>query len=156
MLPHVTISNGLAWTSDLRTMYYVDSADATVSAFDFGADGSIADRRAFYVHHGEGVPDGICRDDEDHLWVAINGGGELRRFSPSGEQVATVAVAGAEQVSSCALGGPSGRILFATTAFENMPAAQRASQPHAGLVHAVEVDVAGPPMTPYSAAASGW
>ena len=83
---------------------------------------SLATRFSYTVHYGDGVPDGICRDDEDHLWVAINGGGELRRFTPHGEQVAIVAVTGAKQVSSCALGGPERRTLFVTTTFENLPA----------------------------------
>jgi sugar lactone lactonase YvrE len=150
MLPHVTISNGLVWTRDARRMYYADSAEPIVWRFDVDSAGEISGRQVHIRIDGPGVPDGMYGDDDDHLWVAINGAGEVRRFDPDGRHVATVTVPHAKQTSSCALGGPAGRTLFVTTAFENMPADERKRQPAAGLVHAVEVDVAGPPMVPYA------
>lgn len=149
-LAHVTISNGLAWSADGTRLFYVDSADSTVWSFHVDDDGTLSGRHAHIVHSGDGVPDGICRDDDDHLWVAINGGGQVRRFDPSGRQVATVAVPGARQVSSCALGGEDGQTLFITTAFENLPDEERRRQSGAGLVHAVTVEVPGPAMTPFA------
>jgi 6-phosphogluconolactonase (cycloisomerase 2 family) len=34
----VTVSNGLAWSEDLKTMYYIDSVTKKVDAFDFDAE----------------------------------------------------------------------------------------------------------------------
>jgi sugar lactone lactonase YvrE len=150
VLPHVTISNGLVWSTDRSRLYYVDSVEPTVWRFDVDARGDVSGRQAHIRIDGPGVPDGMYGDEDDHLWVAINGGGEVRRFDPAGRHVATVTVPHAAQASSCALGGPDGRTLFVTTAFENMPADVRKSQPAAGLVHAVQVGVAGPPMVPYA------
>jgi sugar lactone lactonase YvrE len=150
MLAHVTISNGLVWSRDRRRLYYADSIEPTVWRFDLDEHGEISGRHAHIRLEGPGVPDGMYGDEDDHLWVAINGRGEVHRFDPTGRHVATVTVPHATQTSSCALGGPEGRTLFVTTAFENMPAAERKRQPAAGLVHAVGVDVAGPPMVPYA------
>jgi sugar lactone lactonase YvrE len=36
-LSKITISNGLAWTEDLKLMYYIDSVTRKVDAFDFDA-----------------------------------------------------------------------------------------------------------------------
>jgi sugar lactone lactonase YvrE len=148
-LAHATIANGLAWTPDGTRMWWVDSADKTVWTFRVGAAGALSQRAPFYVHDGPGVPDGICRDEQGGLWVAINGGGEVRRFDETGTQTAVVTVPAAHQVSSCCLGGADGRTLFCTTTFENLPPQQRDAD--AGLVHAVRVDVPGRPMTPFAA-----
>lgn len=34
----ITVSNGLAWTEDLKLMYYIDSTTRKVDAFDFDAE----------------------------------------------------------------------------------------------------------------------
>ena len=148
--PQATIANGLAWTEDGTRMWWVDSGDDTVWTFRVAPDGTPSARTAFYVHEGAGVPDGIVRDLEGQLWVAINGGGEVRRFDADGTQTAVVTFPDATQVSSCCLGGEDGRTLFCTTTFEHMPDDERARQPNAGLVHAVRVDVPGAPMTPFA------
>ena len=149
-VPHATIANGLAWTEDGSRMWWVDSGDKTVWTFRVDADGTLHDRAAFYTHSGDGVPDGIARDVDGQLWVAINGGGEVRRFAPDGEQTAVVTFGKVTQISSPCLGGDDGRTLFCTTTFENMSEEQRAAQPNAGLVHAVQVEVPGRPMTPFA------
>ncbi|TAM82290.1 MAG: SMP-30/gluconolactonase/LRE family protein, partial [Jatrophihabitans sp.] len=94
---HATIPNGLAWSEDGTRMWWVDSGDATVWTFAVAADGTLAGRSAFYVHRGAGVPDGICRDLDGQLWVAINGGGEVRRFAADGSQSAVVTFPDATQ-----------------------------------------------------------
>lgn len=37
-ISNVTVSNGLAWSEDLKTMYYIDSVTKKVEAFDFDAE----------------------------------------------------------------------------------------------------------------------
>lgn len=34
----ITVSNGLAWSEDLKVMYYIDSLTRKVDAFDFDAE----------------------------------------------------------------------------------------------------------------------
>jgi hypothetical protein len=35
---NITVSNGLAWSADLKLMYYIDSMTRKVDAFDFDAE----------------------------------------------------------------------------------------------------------------------
>ena len=141
----VTISNGLAWTRDAATMYYIDTPRQRVDRLRLTGTGDIAASEvSFEIPPSEGAPDGMAMDEEGCLWVALWGGWQVVRFSPAGEKLARVAV-DAERVSSCAFGGPDGRTLFITTSQEDMTAAERDAQPHAGKLFAAEVDPSGPP-----------
>ena len=66
LLTSVTISNGLAWSLDGRTLYYIDTPTQVVQKFDFDADkGTIANGRvAFAIPDGTGHPDGCTMDAE--------------------------------------------------------------------------------------------
>ena len=62
----VTISNGLAWTPDGSTMYYIDTPTGRVDAFDAdpatGAIGRRGPRSGSNPKHGQ--PDGMTIDDD--------------------------------------------------------------------------------------------
>ena len=80
-LAGVSISNGLAWTSDAKTMYYIDTPTQQVDAFDYDvATGSLSNRRAAVTGftggangqvdgESSGYPDGCCIDAAGKLWV---------------------------------------------------------------------------------------
>jgi sugar lactone lactonase YvrE len=122
MLNGVTLSNGLDWTVDDRSMYYIDSLAHGIDAFDFdlGA-GTISGRRLLIdvpsdrtAQTGETVPDGMTLDAEGYLWVAIHGASEVRRYSPRGEVecIVRLPVCG---VTSCAFGGEELTDLYITS-----------------------------------------
>jgi sugar lactone lactonase YvrE len=139
LLEAVTISNGIAWAPDGRTMYYIDTPTMEVAAFDFDADkGAISNRRvAFRVPPGTGSPDGCTMDAEGKLWVAQWGGSRVVRYDPAtGDVLATVRLPTAH-VSSVAFGGPDLDEIYITTAKEFMDEAQRAREPLAGHVFVV-------------------
>ena len=95
------------------------------------------------------APDGLTVDDAGALWVAIWGGGEVRRYGPDGSLLLTVA-APADRPTSCAFGGPDGATLFFTTARDGLGAAELARQPDAGRVFRVDgLGVTGPPCRAY-------
>ena len=75
MLEDVTLSNGIGWSPDGGTMYYIDSMAYRVDAFDFDlATGAISERRPLIViERGAGIPDGLAVDDEGGIWVALWG-----------------------------------------------------------------------------------
>lgn len=150
VLSDVTISNGIGWSPDGRLMYYVDSGPGTVSVMDFElVDGTIANRRTLIaIPPEQGVPDGLCVDQDGYLWIAIWGGGEVRRYSPAGEQVGVVSLE-ASQPSCCALGGPDGRTLFITTARVGVAEETLIRQPDAGRVFLCTVDTPGPAVRAY-------
>ena len=142
-LRDVTISNGLAWTPDGATMYYIDTPTGRVDRFAVRADGALTGRTPAVEVEG-GAPDGMCIDDDGCLWVALWGGSAVHRYAPTGELLAVVDV-GAPQVSSCCFGGARGTTLFITTSQEGMSAEQRAADPRSGHVFCVDVDTtAGP------------
>ena len=75
-----------------------------------------------------GAPDGMTVDAAGDLWVAIYGGGQVRRYSPDGvlREVLTVP---ARQSTCCAFGGPGLNRLYVTTATENWTDEQRRAEP---------------------------
>jgi sugar lactone lactonase YvrE len=133
MLRDVTISNGLDWSLDGRTMYFIDTPLRRVDAFAFDPAGpTIADRRpAVAIRDGAGSPDGMTLDAEGYLWVALWGGWAVERYAPDGQLDMRVEVP-AEQASSCTFGGPDLDLLFITTARKGFPAGGRPDQPEAG------------------------
>ena len=73
LFDQVSVSNGMVWTSDQKTFYYIDSPTRRVDVFDCDmAAGTLSNRRtAFELPEGMGYPDGMCIDDEGMLWVAL-------------------------------------------------------------------------------------
>ena len=150
ILDDVTISNGIGWSPDERRMYYVDSAPGTISLFDVDERGEISNRSLFaqFDVQSEGAPDGLCVDSDGAIWVAVWGGHEVRRYSPTGEQIGRVQIDTA-QPSCCAIGGANETTLYITTAREHMTPEQLEREPNAGRLFSVDVNVAGQAINPY-------
>jgi sugar lactone lactonase YvrE len=144
MVSGTTISNGLGWSDDGARLWYVDSGPGTVDAFDFdlGA-GTLSNRRTVIrIDPDDGVPDGFTVDAEDHLWVAVWDGGEVRRYTPAGRLVARVRLP-VSRPTSCCFGGAGLATLFITTARKGLTDGELSSQPDAGRLFRVEVGVRG-------------
>lgn len=147
MVDQVTNSNGLAWSPDQRTMYYIDTSTRRVDAFDYEREtGQIARRRpVLTVPEAWGKPDGMTIDAEGMLWVALWGGGRVTRWDPSsGCLLATVQVPAA-RTTSCAFGGPQLDQLFITTARSGAGEAELRQQPQAGSLFVACPNVVGLP-----------
>jgi sugar lactone lactonase YvrE len=150
VLTGVTISNGLGWSPDGTTMYYIDSPTHRIEAFDFDlGSGDVANRRTLVeLPNDWGLPDGMTIDEEGFLWVAFWGGSVVRRFDPTGAVVWTVGFP-VSQVTSCAFGGEELSDLYATTARDGLSEAQLAEQPLAGGLFRLRPDVRGLPEHPF-------
>jgi len=147
MLTGVTNSNGICWSLDAKAMYYIDTATATVSAFDYDLDGAaISNRRsAIVVPEAMGHPDGMTIDAQGMLWVALWGGACVSRWDPqSGDLLRTIPIP-ASHVSSCAFGGDDLDQLYVTTAREGLDEAALHREPHAGGLFRVEPEAHGVP-----------
>ena len=144
MVPGVSISNGLDWSLDGRTMYYIDTPTRRVDRFAFDpTSGEIADRApAVAIREGAGSPDGMTVDAEGYLWVALWDGWGVERYSPEGRLDRRVEVPAA-QTSSCAFGGPDLDLLFITTAQEGYPPGGLPDQPLAGGLFVCQPGVRG-------------
>ena len=126
----VTISNGIAWSPDDTTMYYVDTTTRGIDAFDYDAEtGAIAGRRLLMtIERDAGFPDGLIVDSEGCIWVALWDGWGVRRYAPDGAHLGTVDVPAA-RVTKAAFGGPDLGDLYITTAAADEP---DDAQPYAG------------------------
>ncbi|PJJ59756.1 SMP-30/gluconolactonase/LRE family protein [Hymenobacter chitinivorans] len=154
MLTGVTISNGLVWTPDRRTMYYVDTPTQTVQAFDYDhATGAITNGRvAVRIPDAEGSPDGMTLDADGHLWIALWGGAQVGCYDPAtGHKLGAVPVP-ALHTSSCAFGGPELKTLFITSARQDLTPAQLAQYPLSGNIFATEPGAVGLPADVYRGA----
>ena len=147
MLRHITNSNGIAWSLDRRTMYYIDTPTMAVQAFDYdNASGEIDDPRVIIrFPTGRGGPDGMTIDAEGKLWVAVWGGGCVHRYDPATGVLLQVVAVPAPFTSSCAFGGPELKTLFITSARGGLPLQQLAEFPLSGNVFAAQLGVAGVP-----------
>lgn len=143
----VTISNGLGWSPDDRTMYYTDTPTRTIEAFDYEPDsGRLGDRRSFVtITDGPGNPDGLAVDAEGFVWTALWPGWAVHRYSPAGDLDLVVSLPVA-QVASCAFGGRELDDLYITTAANGLSAADIAVQPHAGGIFVFRAGVPGLPV----------
>jgi sugar lactone lactonase YvrE len=164
VLEQVGLSNGMDWSPDGKTFYYIDSMAAEVAAFDFDPTRGTLSRRRKVVHFPatEGGLDGMTVDSEGCLWLADFGPGEVRRYSPEGRLLTTIKVS-ALAVTSCAFGGAGYRDLFITTAALRIPdpvlpiigwtpemADNAANSPGSGGVFVCRPGVAGHPETPFA------
>ena len=140
----MTISNGLGWSPDGGTLYYVDSPTKRIDVLDFTpATGQVSGRRAFAaLASASGVPDGLTVDAEGGVWVAVNGSGVLHRYAPDGrlDQVISLPVT---HPTSVAFGGPGLGDLYITTAREPLSPAEREEQPLAGRLMRLRPGPAG-------------
>ena len=147
LLDGLSIANGLAWTDDGRTLYFIDSPTRRVDAFDYDpAGGSLGAGKVHVPFEADGpaVPDGMTIDAEGALWVASWDGWCVRRYLSDGS-LDTVVRLPVAQVTSCAFGGPDLRDLYITTAWTGLDETARAVQPAAGGLFRVRTSVAGLP-----------
>jgi sugar lactone lactonase YvrE len=146
LVDDVGISNGLAWSSDRASMYYIDTPLGTVDRFSYDpGTGHISDRTVVVrIDPGFGAPDGMCIDTDDHLWIAVWGGGVVRRYDPAGVLVDELELP-APRVTSCCFGGVDYDEMYVTTAREGMSEAQLDRYPLSGSVFRFSPGATGRP-----------
>ncbi len=144
MAGDITLSNGIAWSLDGKTLYHCDSVPGRVYAYDFDMEtGSVSDRRIFAeMSTGHGRPDGCAVDSEGFLWVVEVGEGRLVRFAPDGTVERRVPVP-VSRPTALAFGGPDMRTLFVTSMTYDLTPEQVQAQPSSGRVLALEAPCSG-------------
>jgi len=139
-----TISNGLDFNLDATRLYYVDSTTQRIDAIDFDLDrGRLGRRRAFArIDPADGLPDGLCVDADGGVWIALFGGGALRRYRPDGTLEAHLPLP-VRFPTSLAFGGPGLRDLYVTSSRHLLSATEREAEPLAGSLLRLRPGVAG-------------
>lgn len=122
MVRNIGISNGLAWSSDEKFMFYIDSIPRKVYRYDFDTStGNISNQRVVVDMEGKsvedyGYPDGMTIDAEDKLWVACFFAGKVARYDPNtGQRLQCIDIPLVPRVTSCCFGGKGLDELYVTT-----------------------------------------
>jgi sugar lactone lactonase YvrE len=146
VLSAITISNGLAWSPDGRTMYHADTPQRTIRAYDYDpATGEASAPRVFAQFAGaDERPDGAAVDCEGCYWVALYRGGRVLRLSPAGEVIGTYRVPAACPTMP-AFGGEDLSTLYLTSARQERPDDELARFPQSGGIFALRAPVPGLP-----------
>ncbi|HEY1460562.1 MAG TPA: SMP-30/gluconolactonase/LRE family protein [Casimicrobiaceae bacterium] len=144
MVEDITISNGLAFTPDGRTMYHADTVVQTVWSYALDpASGAISDKRVFAQFAGAtDRPDGAAVDREGCYWSAFYRGGKVVRLSPRAELLAEYPLP-SMCPTMCAFGGSDLQTLYVTSARQQRDEAELARLPQSGGLFAMRVDVPG-------------
>jgi sugar lactone lactonase YvrE len=154
---NATTANGIAWSPDQHTLYWTDTEQHAIYAWDFEPGANVMrhhrvfrqfERKPAGWRPGEGGyggrPDGAAVDVEGHYWCAMFEGGRLLRISPAGDIVADIAVPVRCPTMPC-FGGPDGRTLYVTSARQKRPPEELQACPHSGCLLAAQVEVPGLP-----------
>lgn len=143
----VTISNGMAWSPDYKTFYYIDTPTCEVRAYDYDLKtGEISNRRrAFDVPNSLGWADGMTSDVEGNLWIAMWGGAQVTRWNPNTGQLLEQIPVPALQASCPVFGGKDRNVLFITSARKMMSTADLNKYPLSGGLFKLETKYEGMP-----------
>lgn len=147
LLSGITISNGLAWSSDYKTLYYIDTPTREVKAFDYEVStGQLANpRTAIHVHKSLGWPDGMTSDTDGNLWIAMWGGAQVTKWNPGSGKLLGQVSTSALHTSSCVFGGRDMNELYITSARKNMSEADLKKYPLSGGLFKVVTNIMGMP-----------
>lgn len=143
-LDGITISNGLAWSADGRTMFYSDSRGIWIRRYRYDlASGAISEMRVIAEPTLEqGRPDGAATDVEGFYWSAGVSSGFLNRFSPEGALVAQIALPVPNPTMPCFTGADM-KTVYVTSLM-------RDPHPNSGGLVRLELDVAGVPVARFA------
>jgi sugar lactone lactonase YvrE len=147
VLQNVTVSNGLEWSPDGSRAYYNDTPTHRIDVFDYESESGLTGRRPFVDLSAEAAhPDGLTVDEQGGVWVALDNGSAVRRYTPDGVLDEVVEVP-ARKVTACTFGGPHLDQLFITTSREGL---EPGADPLAGSLFRVVVGVGGLPIREFA------
>ena len=141
----IGIANGLGWSPDETTLYFVETHRGTIWAYDYDlATGTPTSRRVFAeVPVDIGVPDGLTVDAAGHVLAAVWRGARINVYAPDGRLVEVIAMP-VPSATSCCFGGADLRTLFITTDGRGR-SGEDPADPLPGHLFALQRDVPGLP-----------
>ncbi|MBU3822298.1 SMP-30/gluconolactonase/LRE family protein [Flavobacteriaceae bacterium XHP0103] len=83
IIKDTTISNGLAFSQDGLSLYFIDTPTKKVAKYAYDTEtGDVSFESYVIEFNREGSPDGMCMDNKGMLWIAEWGGGCVSRWNP--------------------------------------------------------------------------
>jgi sugar lactone lactonase YvrE len=151
MIPDRKVSNGICWSIDNNTMYYIDSFDYNIKRYDFDLiKGTISNESILIEMNDQSfTPDGMTIDSEGMLWVAMWGKGCVNRYNPHSGELLGIVKVNAPNVSSCAFGGTDMTSLLITTSSMGLSEKQLKEFPESGTLFLVDVAIKGTEMNSF-------
>ena len=140
----LTLANGLGWSVDGTRLHTIDTLRRRVWTRAYDVETGATGEREVLLELDEGFPDGMCVDVEDHLWIAMWGLGQVRRYTPGGELARVIEVP-APHTSSVAFAGRGLDTLVITTAADELAPEQLEQFPHSGCLFTIVPGVTGLP-----------
>jgi sugar lactone lactonase YvrE len=136
----VSCSNGLAWSPDLGTFYYIDTPTLRVAAYQYDFHTGRINKKRIVIQfpEGEGYPDGMTIDTEGMLWIAMWGGWKIVRYDPRSGKKLDEIILPVSQVTSCVFGGTTLEDLYITTAKTGLTKNELQEQPYAGYLFVIK------------------
>ncbi|MDB5883090.1 MAG: hypothetical protein JWP43_2968 [Ramlibacter sp.] len=156
-------ANGLAWSPDAKVVYWADTRNHIVHAWDWDAQtNAMQGHRVFQQFAAKpagwqpgqpgygGRPDGAAVDSQGNYWLAMFEGQRLLQIAPSGELLSEIAVPVRCPTMPC-FGGDDLKTLYLTTARDQGSAAALEAMPQSGYVLSMRVEIPGLPVNFVSA-----
>lgn len=161
---NAVVANALAFSPDGKTIYWADTPQHTIWAWDFDcASGEMTNQRVFKQFAAKpqgwvsgmpsnggygGRPDGAAVDVQGNLWVAMFEGKRVVQLSPSGQELQSIEA----PITTCtmpAFGGDDMQTLYLTSARHHRSEEEILREPQMGCVFSMRVRVAGMPVNFY-------
>ncbi|MES2581774.1 MAG: SMP-30/gluconolactonase/LRE family protein [Pseudomonadota bacterium] len=156
--------NGLGWSPDGRTLYWSDTPNHVIHAWDFDVQVNVLSaHRAFQQLPSKpadwqwdalrtnglpayrGRPDGAAVDVQGNYYAAMFEGQRICKFAPDGSLLAEYPLPAVSPTMPC-LGGEDGKTLYVTTARYKRSGPELEAYPLSGCVFSMRVDAPGLPV----------
>jgi len=140
----ISCSNGPCWSPDNRTLYFTDTYDKLMYAYDYDIEtGAASNRRVFASARGmAGTFDGATVDAQGYVWSALVFGGRILRFAPDG-RLDRVVPFPVRNLTSVMFGGPDLDVLYVTSMGRPMSGIPQKEREKGGLFAVTGLGVKG-------------
>ena len=150
--------NGLAWSLDGKTLYWADTPEHVVYAWDYDLQTNTMTQQRDFTRFArcsadwnyqdtryQGRPDGAAIDAQGNYYVAMFEGRRICKIAPDGTLLAEIATPAQCPTMVC-FGGEDLKTLYLTTASYKRTAAELSDFPQSGAVFSLRVEVPGLPV----------